>query len=57
MQEKFVMPYFNGEQITLVKDEKGKPVLYGRKAVEEIIQPLRGLIADNDRRRDNAKSV
>lgn len=57
MQEKFVMPYFNGEQITLVKDEKGESVLYGRKAVEEIIQPLRGLIADNDRRRDNAKSV
>lgn len=57
MRESYVVPYFNGEQITLVKDEKGKPVLYGQKAVEEIIAPLRGLIADNDRRRDNAKSI
>jgi len=59
MQRKeFVVPYFDGQRVTVIKDEDtGKAILFGKKAVEEIIQPIRGLIADNDRRRDNAKSV
>lgn len=55
MTEKFVVPFFNGVSIQIVKDEKNKPVFYDREVVEEIIQPLRGLISANDRRRDNAK--
>lgn len=50
-ERKFVIPYLNGESITLVKDEKGKPVLYNKKAAEEIIKPIRDMINENDRRR------
>mgnify|MGYP001330832446 CR=1 FL=1 len=57
MTEKFVVPFFNGASIQIVKDEKNKPVFYDREVVEEIIKPVRGLIAANDRRRENAKSV
>lgn len=50
-ERKFVVPFFNGEGISLVRDEKGNPVLYGKKAAEEIIKPVRDLINANDKRR------
>lgn len=51
MTEKFVVPFFNGASIQIVKDEKNKPVFYDREVVEEIIKPVRDLIKANDKRR------
>ena len=50
-ERKYVVPFFTGEQISLVKDENKKPVLYSKKAVLEIIKPVRDMINENDRRR------
>lgn len=57
MTEKFVVPFFNGAKTSLAKDDNGKPLLFGKEAVEEINKPIRDLINANDRRRDNAKSI
>lgn len=59
MQEKqFVVPYFDGLRVTIIKDEDtGDAILFGKKAVEEIIAPVRNAIIENDRRRDNAKPI
>ncbi len=57
MTEKFVVPFFNGAKTSLAKDDNGKPLLFGKEAVEEINKPVRDLINANDRRRDNAKSI
>lgn len=51
MTEKFVVPFFNGASIQLVKDDNDEPVLYDRKVVEEINKPVRELINANDKRR------
>ncbi|HMW08065.1 MAG TPA: hypothetical protein PK079_22540 [Leptospiraceae bacterium] len=51
MTEKFVVPFFNGASIQIVKDEKNKPVFFDREVAEEIIKPVRDLIKANDKRR------
>jgi hypothetical protein len=51
MSKKFVIPFLNGKSLTIAKDHNKQPVLYDKEVVEEVIRPVRDLIAANDKRR------